>query len=220
MINLMRKDFFLLINYIITCIPISAFLVIVFTPQYPDSGYGMAAFSIAFILAVSVPSLEARNHTDVIVNSLPVLRTEVVRVKYLSAFVFTLLALLIVALMGLLVHLLPLPWAVPLITWPNIVIAFISMALIISFYYPVFYKFYNNVIVLFTNIILFQLVFFMPVYMESFFNNHSDAPWIRQLLLLTAQSPWVLPVGGAGFAVLLLLVSYRLTIEIYNRRDF
>ncbi|MEN6328236.1 MAG: ABC-2 transporter permease [Syntrophomonas sp.] len=218
--NLIRKDFLLLINYIITCIPISAFLVIIFTPHYPYYGYGMAAVAVAFTLTLSVPSLEARNHTDVIVNSLPVLRTEVIQAKYLSAFVFVILAVLIVALVGLLAHLLPLPWVVPFITWPNIFIAFISMALIISFYYPIFYKFYNNTIVLFTNIILFQFFFFMPSYIESFFNNHHDDLRVRQLLLLMVQSPWVLPVLGVGFAALLLLVSYHLTLKIYSHRDF
>lgn len=220
MINLIRKDFLLLINYIIICIPISIFFVIVFTPRYPDFGYGMAAFGLAFVLALSVPSLESRNHTDVIINSLPVLRTEIVRAKYLSAFIFTLLTLLMVALMGLLANLLPLPWAVPVITWPNIVIAFISMALIISFYYPIFYKFYNNAVVLITNVILFQLIFFMPTYVESFFQHHHNGLWVRQLLLLMVQSPWVLPVLGVGLAVLLLLVSYHLTIKIYSHKDF
>lgn len=220
MINLIRKDFLLLINYFIIAILISAFLVIVFTPQYPNSGYGMAAFGISFILVLSIPSLEARNHTDVIVNSLPVLRAEVIQAKYLSAFIFTLLALLIVGLVGLLAHLLPLPWPVPVITWPNIVIAFISVAFIISFYYPIFYKFYNNAVVVVTNIILFQLVFFMPTYVESFFNNHHDDLWVRQLLLLMVQSPWMLPVLGVGIAVLLLLVSYHLTIKIYSHKDF
>lgn len=220
MINLIRKDFLLLINYIIISILISAFLVIVFTPRYPDYGYGMAAFAIAFTLMLSVTSLETRNHTDAIVNSLPVLRTEVIQAKYLSALVFTFLALLIVGLVGLLANLFPLPWVVPFITWPNIVIAFISMALIISFYYPIFYKFYNNTVILFVNIILFQLFFFMPAYIESFFQHHHDDLWVRQLLLLMAQSPWVLPVLGIGIAVLLLIVSYHLTLKIYSHRDF
>ena len=220
MYRLIYKDIRLLINYFIVAMPISIFFVIVFTRVYPGFGYAMGAFGIAAMFVIAIPSMEARNHSETIINSLPVLRTEIVRAKYLVAFLYAASGLLMMASAGWLVNISPLPFNLPYMNWKSVIITLILVSILISIYYPLFYRFYNQVVIFLINIVLFQLLFFFPSFISDYMNGHIDNSLVQQLLQLYLYTPWSLPLLGITSACLFLVVSYLFTIKIYTAKDF
>ncbi len=219
MYKLIYMDIKLLINYFVIAMPVSIFFV-AFTYVYPAFGYAMGAFGIAGMFAISAPSMGVKNHTDIVLNSLPVLRSEIILSKYLSAFVYTIIGILMMTLAGLLVKASPLPFHIPYMNWQSIVIAFISMSFLISIYYPLFYWLYNNLAIVFVNMVFFYLIFFMPSFISTYIKEHMNETLVQHLLQLNLHTPWALPLLGITIALMLLIISYLFTVKIYSAKDF
>ena len=220
MYKLIHKDIKLLVNYFVIAVPVSIFFVITFTLVYPGFGYAMGAFGIAAMLVLIIPSIEAKNHTEIIINSLPVLRSEIILTKYLATFVYTAIGLLLVALTGILINFGIPSYHLPYLNWQNVVITLISVSLLVSIYYPLFYRFNNQVVILFLNVIVFQLIFFMPSFVNDYINEHINETLVQQLLQLNMHTPWALPLLGTTIALMLLIISYLFTVKIYTAKDF
>ena len=80
----------------------SIFLFIVFSSNdFRDFAYSMAAIGIAYITIIGIAQSEYKNNSDIIINSLPTTRREIVAAKYLSVVTCTVIALLIVGAVGI-----------------------------------------------------------------------------------------------------------------------
>jgi len=220
MYKLIFKDIKLLINQFVISIPIGIIMVILFTPRYPSFGYAMGAFAIAWMSTLIASSFEAKNHSEIIINSLPVLRSEIILAKYISAYVYAIFGLLLVAFAGLLINISPLPYHLPCLNWQNIAIALISISVLVSIYYPFFYRFYNQIVIILVNVVLFQVLFFMPSYISDYMQGHMSEAWVQQLLQINMHTPWILPLIGITLASLPVVFSYWLTTRVYTARDF
>ena len=219
MYQLIYKDIKLLINYFVIAIPVSILFVITFTQVFPF-GYAMGALGIAGMLALTAPSMEVKNHTEIVLNSLPILRSEIIIAKYLSAFTYTVIGLSLMTLAGLLVKVSPLPFHIPYMNWQNVVITFINISLLISIYYPLFYRFYNGFVITIVNMVLFYLILFMPSFITTYIKEHINETLVQQLLQLNLYTPWALPLLGIIITLMLLILSYLLTVKIYTAKDF
>ncbi len=220
MYKLIHKDVKLLINYFVTAVPVSIFLVITFTKVYPGLGYAMGAYGIAAILVLIVPSLESKNHTEIVINSLPVLRSEIILTKYLSTFVYAAISLLLVALTGILVNLGIPSYNLPYLNWESAVITLICLSFLVSIYYPLFYRFQNQVVILFANVILFQFIWFMPGFINDYIRDHINETLVQHVLQFNLHTPWAIPLLGIAIALILLSISYLFTVKVYAAKDF
>ncbi|PKM78185.1 MAG: hypothetical protein CVU90_03960 [Firmicutes bacterium HGW-Firmicutes-15] len=218
MYKLIHKEFMLLINQFVIAVPIGIISSIMFTQAYPDYGYAMGAFAFAWVSSIA-PSMEAKNHTEIIINSLPVLRSEIILAKYLSPFLYAAFGLLLVALAGILVNISPLSFHLPYFKCQNVVITLISVSALVSIYYPLLYRFHNNVVI-FVNVALSQLFLFMPSSIDNYINGHTNVSWVQQMLQYNLYTPWALSLLGITIALMLLIISYLLTVKIYTAKDF
>ncbi|MDD3365553.1 MAG: hypothetical protein PHZ03_11275, partial [Syntrophomonas sp.] len=122
-------------------------------------------------------------------------------------------------LAGILINAVPLPFHLPYFKCQNVVITLISVSALVSIYYPLFYRFHNYVVI-FVNVALFQLLLFMPSSIDNYINGHTNVIWVQQLLQLNLHTPWALPLVGTTIALMLLIISYLLTVKIYTAKDF
>lgn len=219
MYKLIRKDILIQINFILLAIPFSIFFVFIFPMAFPDFGYVMGASAIVYMLAISASSIESRNHTDIILNSLPLLRSEIILSKYLGVFVFTVIGLVIMISAGLAVNISPLPFNIRFITWQEIVITFIMAPVLAAIYFPIFYKLSYGAASSLIYILLFQFALFGPNFIYEYINKHLNEPWIQQFLYINTNTPWLFPLIGAVVAILLIIISYLLTVKIYTAKD-
>jgi ABC-type transport system involved in multi-copper enzyme maturation permease subunit len=198
----------------------SIFLFMVFSnPIFRDFVYIMTAFGISYIAIIGAIQTEYKNNSDIVLNSLPISRREIVLSKYLTIFVFAGIALLIVAIIGLFFHLAPLPFEHRLININDILITLISVLLLSAVSLPAYFKTgaqWLRVI----NIIVFMLIFFAPAQIARYVLENQHQPGLQKLIDLAQQNPWLLAVSSLVTLLVLLLLSYLLAVRIYSRRDF
>ncbi len=220
MTHLIRKEIMLQKKILWFGFAYSIFLFMVFSnPIFRDFVYIMTAFGISYIAIIGAIQTEYKNNSDIVLNSLPISRREIVLSKYLTIFVFAGIALLIVAIIGLFFHLAPLPFEHRLININDILITLISVLLLSAVSLPAYFKTgaqWLRVI----NIIVFMLIFFAPAQIARYVLENQHQPGLQKLIDLAQQNPWLLAVSSLVTLLVLLLLSYLLAVRIYSRRDF
>ncbi|MCG9969458.1 ABC-2 transporter permease [Pelotomaculum terephthalicicum JT] len=87
MLNLILKDILIQKRTIIFALLYGVFIFFAFSkPPFSQCIYSMGAMGISYILILTALQADFKNNTMVILNSLPVRRSEIVASKYLSMF--------------------------------------------------------------------------------------------------------------------------------------
>jgi len=197
----------------------SLFVFVAFSSSiFSSFVYAMGAIGIAYIMIMTVTSSEEKNDTDIILNSLPLRRWQIVCSKYLSIVVFVGLGLLFMILAGYLFSILHLPAPGP-IHLSDIILAFCSVGLMGSIYFPIYYllagKWARTI-----NLFLFLLVFFAPSWIVEYVKGHMSKGEVLRLVQLIVQHADLLYLAGLGLILVLMIVSLWVSIRIYERKDF
>jgi len=220
MIHLIKKEVILQKKMLWFGFFYSIFLFVAFSnPVLKEFVYIMTAFGIAYITILGAIQSEYKNNSDIVMNSLPITRREIVLGKYLSVFIFTGIALFVVAIVGLFFHLAPLPFDHRLINGNDIIIALISIVFLASISLPAYFKTgaqWMRVV----NMIVFMLIFFAPAQITGFVLNNQEQVWLQNMLDLAQHNIGLLIISVAGILFILLALSYRLSLRIYSKRDF
>lgn len=199
----------------------AVFLFFVFAnPAFQEFTYSMAAFGIAYITIVGVAQAEYKNNSDVIINSLPLTRREVVAAKYLSILTFTAIALVMVGVVGLLFHFLLPVFNYRIINLIDVLTTFACISLLASVSLPIYFKTgaqWTRVV----NIVVFLVIFFAPAQLAGCISQNSQDPRVGSLVGL-ATGDYSALFSLTGFAVLLaiMLISYFVSLRIYMNKDF
>lgn len=220
MTHLIRKEIMLQKKMLWFGFFYSILMFMVFSnPFFKDFVYIMTAFGISYITIIGAIQSEFKNNSDIILNSLPITRKEIVLSKYLSIFVFAGIALVMTAIIGLVFHLAPLPFDHRLINGSDISFAMISVIFLSAVSLPAYFKTgaqWMRVI----NIIVFMLIFFAPPQIAGYLLQNQHQPGLQSLLNLSQQNSWLLAGSTILLVLLLLLFSYLLALRIYTKRDF
>jgi len=213
-ILLQKKSFFFALGY-------SLFVLIAFQNQVlAESSYIMGAMATAYMLVIGACAYEEKNNSEVVLNSLPLKRRDIVLARYLSSFVFVFGAFIIIGLMGALMKGLGLPIPLRYVRPSDAVAVVISLAILTSFYFPVYFRF-GYIKSRFFNLILFLLVFFVPSLAVSYIKEGSSYEALDRVMALIAEfSAWQTGVGAVILAVLAMAVSARISLSVYRRREF
>lgn len=198
----------------------AVFLFFVFAnPALQEFTYSMAAFGIAYITVIGVAQAEYKNNSDIVINSLPLTRREVVAAKYLSILTFTLIALALVGAVGLGFHFLLPVFNYRLINSIDIFTTFVSISLLAAISLPIYFKTgaqWTRVV----NVVIFLVIFFAPAQIVGFLVKNNQQPWVQSLSQIAQNQNWLLSLTGLASLILLLLVSYFVSLRIYLNKDF
>jgi nitrate reductase NapE component len=199
----------------------SIFLFIVFSnPMLKDFTYIMAAFGISYMTIIGAAQAEYKNNSDMIINSLPLTRHEIVLSKYLSVVVFTLISLAMVGIVGLIFHLLPLPISYRLIKMTDVIITIISVLFLASISLPLYFKSWGGQWARVFNVILFMLLFFAPAQISEYLVNNNQQAWVQTLSFLVREQMWLVSLLSMLVILILFLISFTIAQRIYIKRDF
>jgi hypothetical protein len=186
---------------------------------YGEYIYAMGSFAIAYVFFLNAFYTDIKNNADLILNSLPVTRREIVRARYLSAFVFTAIGLLIVGVAGLLLKISPLPLFIDYLGWTGIITSFLCSTVYISICMPLSYKIKMEGIQRIFNVLIFMLIFFIPNLLGKMAKNN-ELLFIQPLLDYNTLHPWALPLLGVTVIAAMLIISYNFTLRIYHNMHF
>lgn len=207
MLNLLRKDFIALKSSLWTIIVYLAVFSFTFIPNVEMSIYFVGIYT-AFGAIILTTMIDIKNHNHQFLITLPISRKQIVQAKYITAILYTILA--VIASYG--IH-----WiaklALPQFNKPDYSLSVILISIgivlvLIAVYMPLFYTLSKkgagiiNAVFLITLITLAQ-----PAAKLINVMNEQD---------VVSSKTWLLIPAGI---LLLVIASYFLTIYLFTRKD-
>jgi len=221
MYSLVLKDLLIQKKMIRFLLLYGIFILIAFNNEvFTDVTYVMAAVAGAYMLLQGACAYESKGSSEMVLNSFPLSREEIVRSRYLSVFVFTLLSLAIIGLLGAVMKLCGLPFPLRYVSWFDLAVVLISMMIMATIYLPLFFK-YGYIQSRIFNVIMFMLIFFAPSLLIDYYQGHSENVVLQQLTTIMQSSPsWLISLAIGLVFILIYYVSYRFSVIIYRHREF
>jgi ABC-type transport system involved in multi-copper enzyme maturation permease subunit len=179
-----------------------------------------ATTAVVYLLIQYSFAYEDKNKSDIMLNSLPVSRKEIVLAKYLSIFVYLGLAVLAYMVATLLVSAIKIPIRVEFLSLQGITISLLLVSLMSSIYLPIIFRIGYLRAKMF-NMVLFLLFFFIPMGVVSLLKNPEYSTAIDDIIRkLSSWSDWQIASMLAAIALILLSFSYSISLSIYKNREF
>lgn len=219
MFNLVIKDILVQKKSILFALGYCFFLVFAFQ-SLEQAGPIAANIAVVYILLINSFGYEDKNKSDIMLNSLPISRRDIVLAKYLSIFVYMGLAILAYMGSSLLVKALRIPIDVVLLSLEGVTTAFLIVALMSSIYIPIIFKFGYIRAKLF-NLVMFLLFFFVPTIIVNLYNNPKYHQYFVSFFQgLSSWKNWQIASLLIALSLLILSISYLISINIYKKREF
>ncbi|MBK5251704.1 MAG: ABC-2 transporter permease [Peptostreptococcaceae bacterium] len=218
MINLLIKDFMLLRKNLWILIVYSFMIFFIFskTDTTPQMIYVMGITMISYILLMYSSAYDDLNKSDMMLNSLPLKRRDIVAERYLSLFVFIASTAIIMSLSGLIMISIGIVNNLRLVRLDDVAIATCSVCFIVFLYLPVYFKLGSIKAKLFNFAIIF-LVFMIPTFLSKVFLNGNTPTFLENLKYVTE----IQAILFMGITVTLLgIASFMLSNRFYNKREF
>lgn len=219
MINLVLKDMLIQKRTFIICIFYSIFAVVVFSSAFQSGGaYIFGVIGIVYMFTFYSNSYDDKNKCEMVLNSLPVNRKDIVTAKYLSVIVFTVIGVIYMVFAAFLLNSLALPISVQNINTSDIVMSIASAALMYSIFYPLYFK-YGLTKLKMLNTILYLAFAFGPSMLLPYIKS-SNSEFIRWISIIVNSSPGCIPeILLFAAAFLIILLSINISTYLYNQRD-
>lgn len=201
MINLMKRDILVQKKLMYLFVP-----TILFLAYLNFNSILIIAFAMIYI-PFNALTYDAQVSTNILLNSLPYKRSDIIAARYIGPFFQGILCVLLALPF---IYLLNVPF-----TWTEIGIGMTISLLFMAFTYPVMYAFdskYISTIILF--VFAFSLALAEPVMrmIQTRFQG-----WISQLMSIGHTQLLLLFIGGTLLAYCL---SWFVTLQVYKRRAF
>ena len=218
MLHLIKKDILIQKRTFALSVVLMIFFSIIFSSMGPG-GIGMAMITIAYMLVFGASALDDKNNSDKILISLPIRKNTIVLSKYLSIFVFITYTVIGFFIIHIIANLLPVSIEVPF-TKLTVAIAFASGMIYFAITLPLIFKFGFLKSRMPSLVLLLLIVFSASPILKSL----SEAPkyeWGQKIInILSGMTP--AQTGIAIFIPLLILlaISYFISLEFYKKREF
>ena len=219
MLNLILKDLLVQKKSMLFAFGYCFFLVFAFQGLDGTAPVGAATAVVHLLIQYSFAH-EDKNKSEIMLNSLPISRKDIVIAKYLSIFLYIGLAMVAYMLATLIVMAIKIPVKVHFLSIENITTTLFIVSLMTSSYLPVVFKLGYLKAKMF-NIVMFLLFFFIPMGLLSLSQNPEFALSISKTLDGFANwSDWQIATLIAGISLLMMFISCCISIRIYNNREF
>ena len=197
--------------------------ILIMILSFQQSGSPMFSASViafSYIMVQSACAYDDKNKSDILLNSLPLNRSTIVTAKYISIFIFTAITIVYYILLTAIVKILELPLNVYPVSLEGIIGILFALVLISGIYFPIFFK-VGYIKSKIANFVLFFMVFtgggiLVPELIED--KNQAFIQGILQFL--RKQSKLQVIVEIFLVMILLLVISYALSLKFYRKREF
>ncbi len=218
MINLLIKDFMLLRKNLWLPIVYSFMIFFVFSKIDTTSQmiYVMGITMISYLLLMYSTAYDNLNKSDIMLNSLPLKRRDIVAERYLSLFIFIASTALLMSISGIIMKSTGIVENLRFIQLFDVAIATCSICLIVFLYLPVYFK-VGYVQAKMFNFAIFFLVFMIPTLLSKVIMNGNPPKFIENLN--SASEIQVILFMGSAVA-LLGIGSFMLSNRFYSEKEF
>jgi ABC-type transport system involved in multi-copper enzyme maturation permease subunit len=222
MYNLILKEFLVQKKTLLYGFIYTIFTAYAFGNIMPGGGaiYSLAPYALVYLFVTYSCGYDEKNKTDIIFNSLPVNRVDIVMSKYFAVFLFAAYGIICSAVLGFIGMNAGILRVSRTISINDILIAFSGGIIFASIFYPLYFKF-GMVKMKLVNIFLFMLFMFAPSFLTDYAAKHPESSVVRNVIsLFTNTSAETLRLLLLAAACIVLLTSILISIQIYKNKDF
>lgn len=214
MFPLILKDLVILKRYFFFAVFYILFFFLIYLKTTFNSWqmYVIGASFISIMLIMVINSYDERSHSDRLLNSLPVLRWEIVLCKYVEVILFSMISYLLTLLLGGLFYLISLTSSVYQPNLGDFSVLILLVGAVSSIYYPLYYK-WGGKAPMFLNMI------FITGITASGISGNQLGNLFRQLYKMNDFMGNLISLIPLIFTLVLLIISYFISLIIYQKKD-
>ncbi len=213
MLNLIFKDLLYLKKQLLGVTLFTLFII--FATHSSGALYVASSTIVAYLAVLNNNMHDDKNNSQVLLNSLPVRRRDVVLTKYLSFFIYVAIGLFMVVLISLIANaalsISTISYRIRPIGIFDIIGSPAVAMLFFSFYFPLYFKFTMIKILSYINVCFYLILFAGGLRLMT---------WLGRLHIIMNTPGWVLGTAAMILSVAILLVSLRISLIIYQNKDF
>lgn len=222
MVNLIIKDILIQKKNLLFAFAYTIFLSVFFSYLKP-SGIGLymvGPIVTVFLLISNAVTYDDKNKSEIVLNSLPLRRDEIVISKYISTFVFVIIGIIYSILIGFIEKTTGLPLINRPISLQDIALVLPSVCIVSSIFFPVYFKFGAIKMRVFNSLLLVVIVFLPPNI--SFYANKDPNNILVQKFNYFINNTSIFTLNSLALIVglIMFLVSLMISIKIYNNKEF
>ncbi|MFT5873288.1 MAG: ABC-2 type transport system permease protein [Clostridium sp.] len=222
MLNLIIKDILIQKKTFIYTLLYTIFASAFFSSLGP-SGFGLYMLSpmaTTYMFITLAVSYDDKNKSEIILNSLPLKREDIVISKYISIFAFAILGFIYSILIGFIGKTTGLPMFTRSISLFDIVFVLTSVCIFSSIFFPVYFKF-GNIKMKFFNVILLMLIIFLPTFAIEYATKNPNNVIVQKInYFITNTSSFTQNSLAIIVGLIIFLLSLMISIRIYNKKEF
>lgn len=221
MISLLKKDLLIQKKSFLFLFLYGIFMFIVFNnPVFEDMIYIMGMIIAVYFFLVTASMEDDKNKSEIILNSLPLSKSQIVLAKYLSVFAYILIGAVFLGIVGLLFKLSAFPTTPRLIKAVDLLAAGLLVSVYVSIYFPMYFRFGASALRLFS-VVFFLIFFFMPRYLLNLYLAYENTEAVRLLNKFFLEQSPLIPAIVVIFIILALMTgSFLISRSIYSRKEF
>lgn len=219
MFKLILKDIIVQKKVYITAMLYLVFSIFAFQ-SVKEMMYSVAIVAFVYLLVSGAFAYDDKSKSDIMLNSLPIKRSQLVMAKYVSILIYTIMGTIAFSIISYSIRILDIPLKTYPITVEGIIGAFFSISLINSIQFPLMFKLgYTKS--RFANIMLFLIFFFgATMLINNISINMNNSFFSKALDIIKNQSDAMIGFSIVGLSIVMLFVSYMISVKLYKQREF
>lgn len=222
MLNLIVKDILIQKKTLLYTLIYAILAPIVFSSMKPI-GFGLYVLppmAITYMFISFAVSYDEKNKSEIILNSLPIERNDIVISKYISTFVFAILGIIYSILVGFIGKTIGFSMFTRWISLMDIVLVLTSACILSSIFFPVYFKFGYIKMTLF-NVIILMLIMILPTTVFDYFAENPNNILVQNInYFINNTSSFIQNSLALLTGLIFFLISLRISIHIYNSKEF
>ncbi|MBK1810423.1 ABC-2 transporter permease [Clostridium sp. YIM B02505] len=216
MLNLVFKDLLIQKKSFLIAILYGAVFTVTFSnTSNPESIFIAVPSVIGYLFVTYACAYDDKNKSEIMLNSLPISRKDIVLSKYLSIVLYAIIGVCIAFIFTTAVKYLKFGNASRFMNLEDVLGAFISITFLCSIYYPVYFKF-GYLKSKYLSMFMLLGSFFIPAAIIEFVGKGNTADIIDYL---SKVPEGILKASVILILAVILLASSLLSLRIYLKRD-
>jgi ABC-2 type transport system permease protein len=209
MFNLVLKDLLIQKKSLI----LSLIYGVLFTVTFKNISSTICPLVIVYMLLMSACAYDDKSKSDIMLNSLPIRRKNIVLAKYLSIFVYLIIGVGISAAVTIVLKTTGVSINMALFDSKNLIMCIISVMILSAVYFPINFKF-GYVISKYIGIIFFVLIFTLSLVL-----NIKNNEIIKLMDNFNNQALWMQASATTCIMLIIWIGSIISSIKIYENKD-
>ncbi|AEM79829.1 ABC-2 transporter permease [Thermoanaerobacter wiegelii] len=196
---------------------LTAAFLMVWVPTFRNfAAVGIMA-GMTYMGMIIASSADETNKADILLNSLPLRRHEIVLAKYLSIFVYSAIGIAIYLLVAAATKVLGFPIHVYPINFKAVIYGILAVSFLNGIYLPLMFKFGHG----FSGIMYIILIFGFSYGISYVIRLFGKYDWFQNIVsFIMNQSDTAKMLFITALALIILTVSCLLSVKFYKNREF